>query len=166
MEFKSARFSKPFQYNSQVCVQIEGHLTKDMDKGSTATLTALVGSFRVYDKTVDACAYIKCPLKAGDQSLNLCFDTPKDGPKGVRYVNLHSICTMKNTRRWRTQCLVTIYIIDEGGLLLQGYQPGRRANRLLEWGYHHSISVGDGINPSINIVCTASTETVVSTSWL
>ncbi|KAG0246002.1 hypothetical protein B0O80DRAFT_527792 [Mortierella sp. GBAus27b] len=86
MEFESFTHT-PVKYGTDICITVVGNLKVTIDKGSEATITASLGVFTAYDKTVSLCGdkNTHCSVQPGsNKSFRVCFPAPASGPANVK----------------------------------------------------------------------------------
>ncbi|KAF9896947.1 hypothetical protein BX616_006458 [Lobosporangium transversale] len=78
----------PPKVNQNVCVTVNGSLSKPVIQGSSIRVTGHVWGLKVYDQTSDLCAALAgsatpCPIATTVTSVTHCITVPSEVPAGV-----------------------------------------------------------------------------------
>ncbi|KAF9909516.1 Phosphatidylglycerol/phosphatidylinositol transfer protein [Linnemannia zychae] len=97
----------PPKVGQNVCITLNGSLSKEVSAGSTIRVTATFWGINVYDQTADLCAGLAgganpCPISTAATTVTQCITVPSNVPAGV---SLNLKATASNPDNSRIFCI-------------------------------------------------------------
>ncbi|KAI1314472.1 Phosphatidylglycerol/phosphatidylinositol transfer protein [Mortierella claussenii] len=87
----------PPKVGQNVCITVQGSLSKPVTQGASIHVTATFWGINVYDNTADLCAALAggatpCPIATSVKSVTTCITVPSNVPTGVS-INMKAVAT-------------------------------------------------------------------------